>query len=60
MVYTHTFAARMKKNTAITAEVIRICWIDLQVMANLEICLVYNEKWGADFGRLKPHLLDEF
>jgi hypothetical protein len=32
MVYTHTFAARMKKNTAITAEVIRSCWIDRQVV----------------------------
>ena len=59
MVYTHTFAARMKKNTAITAEVIRICWIDLQVMANRDLS-GNNEKWGADFGRLKPHLLDEF
>ena len=30
MVYTHTFAARMKQNTPIPAEVIRSCWIDLQ------------------------------
>jgi len=53
MVYTHTFAARMKKNTAITAEVIRSCWIDRQVV--MESLVFRSAKGGGSPACQAPH-----